>query len=369
MFPSGSVALTLSLWLCWVSRDRLRVCAVPRGSNASETSDNTLNTRYQLPRPVNVSLISHNFKTVLTWAYVNEIPEKANFTVHFTDYLTGQWQLYPPCSNIALHHCDVTKAFSVNLTASNSYYTKIKAITQLHQSQFTFTERFSFKQNATIGAPTVEVKVRGQQIFLRCIYPIVQNLTTKTGRKVDRDFRCNICVWQKGHNELKKKNCPTKKSKLKLNITQPRVTLCVSAQVNSKQWKMKAEWSIQKCFQVQSLNFQETLIILLVVIAFFLGLVTASMIWKLLKKELVLPKSLMLIVKTINPYADMKIEEDAVSIVIQHEEVIPVECEHCFEEAAKPITDPEVTESLTVDLKYAGKDWTYDRPQTLLNVN
>ncbi|XP_078068711.1 uncharacterized protein LOC144493531 isoform X2 [Mustelus asterias] len=282
---------------------------------------------------------------------------------------TGHWQLFPPCSNIALHHCDVTKAFSVNLTASNSYYTKIKAITQLHQSQFTFTERFSFKQNATLGAPTVDIKVRGQQIFLRCIYPVVPNLITVTGRKVDRDFRCNICVEQKGPHELPKKICSNRKSNLKLNITQSRITLCVTAQVSSKKWKMEAEWSTTKCFQVQSLNLQETLIILLVVITFSLGLVVASMIWKLLKKELVLPKSLMLIVKAINPYVDMKMEEDAVSVVIKYEEVIPVECDHFFEEVAKPISKPEVTESLTVNLKYAGKDWTYDRPQTLLNVN
>ncbi|XP_041044311.1 interferon gamma receptor 1-like isoform X1 [Carcharodon carcharias] len=370
MSRSGFLTLTLSLWLCRVSRDSLRVSALKEGNNSRGWSETILNAGdHEPPPPVNLSLISHNFKTILTWAYVNEAPEETNFTVEFMDYLTAQWQLFPSCSNIALHHCDVTKAFSLNLTPTNSYYTKIKAITQFQDSQFAFTKRFNFKQNATIGAPMVEVKVHGQQISLRCIYPVVPNLTMQDGQKIDHDFKCNICVWQKGHNELPKKNCRYRKSKLKLNIKQPRVTLCVSARVITEEWKIKADWSTPKCFQVQSLNLQETLVILLAVIAFFLGLVAASIIWKLLKKELVLPTSLMLIVKAIKPYVDMKTEDDAVSVVIKYEEVIPVECDHFFEEVAKPMTNPEITEPLTVDLKYAGKDWAYDRPQTLLDVN
>uniref|UniRef100_UPI00398E4A68 interferon gamma receptor 1-like n=1 Tax=Pristiophorus japonicus TaxID=55135 RepID=UPI00398E4A68 len=357
MFRSGFLSFTLPLCLCCLPRDSLGVSALSQKSNSSY---------HELPPPVNLSLTSYNFKTTLTWAYADETSEKTNFTVQFRDYQTAQWQLFPPCSNIALARCDVTKAFNMKLTALNSYYAKVKAVTQFQESQFAFTERFCFKENATIGAPTVEVQVHGQQVILRCIYPVVAKLTTETGLKVNRDFRCNICIWQDGNNELK--NCRIRKSRWKLNITQPRVTLCVSARVNSKQWKMKEEWSTQKCFKVQSLNLQETLIVLLAVVAFFLGFVTVSVLWKLLKKELVLPKSLMLIVKAINPYVDMKIEED-VSVVIKYEEVIPVECDHFFEEAARPISNPEITEPLTVDLKYAGKNWSYDRPQTLLNFH
>ncbi|XP_067882152.1 interferon gamma receptor 1-like [Heterodontus francisci] len=370
MLRSGFLSLTLSLCLCCVPRDSLGLSALLQKSNSRGSSENVLNTSdRKLPPPVNLSLTSYNFKTILTWAYVNETPETTNFTVQCRDYLTAQWQPYPPCSNTTLHHCDVTKAFNVNLTASNSYYAKIKAITQFQESQFVFTERFNFHKNGILSAPTVEVTVRGQEVFLSCIYPVVANLTTETGWKVNHDFRCNICVWQEGNNELPKKNCRIRKSKLKLTITQPRVTLCVSAQVNSKQWKMKAEWSTQKCFQVNSLNLQETLIVPLAVITFFLGLVTVSIVWKLLKKQLVLPRSLMLIVKAINPYLDMKTEEDAVSVVIKYEEVTPVECDLFFEEVAKPITNPEITEPLTEDMKYAGKDRAYDRAQTLLNVN
>ncbi|XP_067839954.1 interferon gamma receptor 1-like [Heptranchias perlo] len=358
MFVSGFLSLTLCL--CCVSRDSLGVSALLQKSNSSY---------HELPPPVNLSLTSYNFKTTLTWAYVDETPETTNFTVQFKDYQTVQWQLFPPCSNIASHHCDVTKAFNMNLTALNSYYAKVKAITQFQESQFAFAERFQFKENATIRSPTVEVMVHGQQVILRCIYPAVANLTTENGLKVNHDFRCNICIWLEGTNELPKKNCAIRKSRWKFNITQPRVTVCVSARVNSKQWKMKGEWSIQKCFKVQSLNLQESLIVFLAVIALFLGLVTVSILCKLLKKELVLPKSLVLIVKAINPYVDMKIEEDAVSVVIKCEEVIPVECDIFFEEVGKQITNPEITEPLTVDLKYAGKDWAYDRPQTLLNVH
>ncbi|XP_059501718.1 interferon lambda receptor 1 isoform X2 [Stegostoma tigrinum] len=321
---------------------------------------------HKLSPPVNLSLKSHNFKTILTWADVNKTSETTNFTVQFRDYQTAQWQLFPPCSNIALYHCDVTDAFSVNLSTANSYYAKVKAITKFEESQFVLTKRFSFQQNATIGAPTVDILVRGHQVFLRCIYPFFPKLTTATGRNIDHNFRCDICVWQEGRNESK--NCPTRKSKLKLNITQPGVTLCVSARVNPKQWKMKTEWSTQKCFQVRSLSLQEILLVLLAVIAFSLGFITVRIIWKFVKKELVLPKSLMLIVKAINPYADMKIEEDSVSVVIKYEDVCPVESNDFYEEVTKPISNPEVTEPLSVDLKYAGKGWPYDQPQTLLSI-
>ncbi|XP_060676608.1 interferon gamma receptor 1-like [Hemiscyllium ocellatum] len=361
MFRTGFLPLALSLCLCGVSWNRLQV-------SATESSENILNASYHKPSPpVNLSLKSHNFKTVLTWTYVNKTSEATNFTVQFRDYQTAQWQLFPPCSNIALYHCDVTEAFSVNLSTSNSYYAKVKAITKFEESQFVLTERFSFQQNATIGAPTVDISVHGHKVVLRCIYPFVTKLTTATGRKVDHDLRCDICVWQEGHNELK--NCATRKSKFKLNITQPKFTPCVSARVNSMQWEMKTEWSTQKCFQVQFLSLHEKILFgHVAAIAFFIGLITVSIIWIFVKKELVLPKSLMLIVKAIKPYADMKIEEDAVSVVIKCEDVCPVESNDFYEEVAKPISNPDVTEPLTVDLKYAGKGWPYDQPQTLLNI-
>ncbi|XP_051881011.1 interferon gamma receptor 1-like [Pristis pectinata] len=353
MFGTG--ILRLSLCLCCVSWDGVVASAL--GQNRSGY--------HELPPPVNLSLISYNFKTILTWAYEDKTPDATNFTVEARNYRTAQWELFSPCSNISSHSCDVTKAFSVNLSALSSYYAKVKAITHFQESQFALTDRFSFKENATLGAPTVDVTVHGQEVTLRCIFPHVEKLSTETGLNINNDFKCKICVEREGHNILA--NCSIKRSRLKFNVTQSRVTLCVSAQVNSEQWKMKAEWSRQKCFEVYSLNLQETLIILLAVVAFILGLATASILWKLLKKELVLPKSLILIVKAINPHVE-KIEEDAVSIVIKYEEVIPVEHDLIFEEVAKPSTCPENREPHAVDLKYAGKICAYDRPQNLENV-
>ncbi|XP_072911885.1 interferon gamma receptor 1-like isoform X1 [Hemitrygon akajei] len=352
---SGAGILALSLCLSCVSRHCAAVPALGRDS-----SD------YQgLPPPVNLSLSSYNFKTILTWDYVGQTPATTNFTVEARNYEKAQWAVFSPCSSISSHFCDVTEAFSVNLSATSSYYAKVKAVTQFQESQFALTDRFSFKDNATLGAPTVAVAIRGQEVTLRCIYPRVGNVTTKTGLNINNDFKCKICVEQEGHNVLA--NCSIRRLKLKFKVTHSRVTLCVSAQVNSEKWKMKAEWSRKKCFKVYSLNLQEILIALLAVIAFALGLASAAILWKLLKKEAVLPKSLILIVKAIKPHVE-KIEEDTVSIVIKYEEVSSGERDNITEEVTKPSTGPEEPEPHVAEVKYAGKVYEYDRPQNLGNV-
>ncbi|XP_062929222.1 interferon gamma receptor 1-like [Mobula hypostoma] len=353
MFATG--ILGLSLCLCCVTRHGAAVPAL--GLNSSG---------YQgLPPPVNLSLSSYNFKTILTWDYVDQTPVTTSFTVEAMNYQTAQWAVFSPCSNISSCFCDVTEAFSVNLSATSWYYAKVKAITQFQESQFALTHRFSFKDNATLGAPTVDVMIHGQEVTLRCIYPHVGNLSTKTSLNINNDFKCKICFGQERHNVLA--NCSIKRLKRKFNVTQSRVTLCVSAQVSSEEWKMKAEWSRKKCFKVYSLNLQAILIVPLAVVAFALGLATAGILWKLLKKEAVLPKSLILIVKAIKPHVE-KIEEDTVSIVIKYEEVSSGEHDHITEEVTEPSTSPEEPEPHAAELKYTGKVCEYDRPQNLENV-
>ncbi|XP_069743315.1 interferon gamma receptor 1-like isoform X2 [Narcine bancroftii] len=321
---------------------------------------------HELLPPMNLSVTSYNFKTILTWSYVDKTTDTTFFTVETRNYQSAQWQLFSPCSNISSHSCDVTKAFSVNLSPLSSYYAKVKATTYFQESLYAITDRFSFKENATLGPPTVDVMVHGQQVTLKCIFPRVEKLNTETGLNVNNDFKCKICVGQKGHNKLA--NCSIKRSRWKFNVTRSNVTLCVSAQVNSEQWKMKAEWSKQKCFKIHFLNLQDILIILFAVITIILGFSTINLLWKLFQKELVLPKSLIFIVKAINPHVE-KIEEDAVSVVIKYEKMISSDHDLTFEEVAKPSTCPENTESHTSDLKYAGKAHEYDRPQNLENLH
>lgn len=318
---------------------------------------------HEHPPPVNLSLTSSDFKTILTWAYAGKPSNATKFTVETMNYRTALSQLFSPCSNIQSYSCDVTEAFSVNLSALSSYYAKVKAVTHHHESQFASTARFTFKENGTLSAPTVNITVRGQNVTLRCIFPHIET-RTEAGLNVNKDFKCNICVGQEGHNILA--NCSIKRSRLELRVRQSRVTLCVIAQVNSERWKMKAEWSSQRCFRVQSLNLQDTLIVLFAVVGFILGLASVIILWKLSKKKLVLPKSLILIVKAINPLME-KIEEDTVSVVIKYEELIPVAHDLISEEVAKPSTCAENREPPAVDLKYAGKICAYDRPQNMGN--
>ncbi|XP_078256332.1 uncharacterized protein LOC144594039 [Rhinoraja longicauda] len=320
---------------------------------------------HQHPPPVNLSLTSSDFKTILKWAYVGKSPSATTFTVETMNYRTGHWQLFSPCSNISSYSCDVTEAFSMNLSALSSYYAKVKAVTHFHESQFASTARFSFKENATLSAPIVDIMVHGKQVTLRCMFPHIETRSTEASLNINKDFKCNICVGQEGHNILA--NCSIRRSRLKLRVRQSRITLCVSAQVNSENWQMKAEWSSQRCFRVQSLNLQDTLIVLFAVVGFILGIASVSILWKLSKKKLVLPKSLVLIVKAINPLVE-KIEEDTVSVVIKYEELIPVAHDLISEEVAKPSTCAENREPPADDPKYAGKICAYDRPQNLENI-
>lgn len=53
----------------------------------------------------------------------------------------------------------------------------------------------------TLSAPTVNITVRGQNVTLRCIFPHIET-RTEAGLNVNKDFKCNICVGQEGHNIL-----------------------------------------------------------------------------------------------------------------------------------------------------------------------
>ncbi|XP_069743319.1 interleukin-10 receptor subunit beta-like isoform X4 [Narcine bancroftii] len=190
MFGTG--ILSFSFCLCCVVRETLAGSAVGQDDSGD----------HELLPPMNLSVTSYNFKTILTWSYVDKTTDTTFFTVETRNYQSAQWQLFSPCSNISSHSCDVTKAFSVNLSPLSSYYAKVKATTYFQESLYAITDRFSFKENATLGPPTVDVMVHGQQVTLKCIFPRVEKLNTETGLNVNNDFKCKICVGQKGHNKL-----------------------------------------------------------------------------------------------------------------------------------------------------------------------
>ncbi|XP_007891177.1 interferon gamma receptor 1 [Callorhinchus milii] len=353
MYLNGFLSLSLCLSLVQVSWASTEVAVLLQDKNNS--------SQHELSPPINLSINSYNLKTILIWDY--DIPE-TYFRVECKDYRTSRWKPFPPCSKISTHYCDVTKPFTENLTASSMYYAKVKAVKHLQESAFAFTPMFSYKHNGTIGPPTTRVMVYTPlQATVKCEYPLVANLTTKNGFKVKPKFTCNICIWPETSHKKPQRICKITKSNWTMNISQS--TWCVSAQVNSVSWEMKGMWSKPQCFKHST---QEYLILFLVLIAPIVTLLVIANVFllgKFLRKEQVLPKSLLLIVKGMHPYIDMKTEKDSISVVIKHEKVIPNECDIFYEEAEKSSANPESNEQHVPGHKYAEKDWMYDRPQLI----
>ncbi|XP_072911890.1 interferon gamma receptor 1-like isoform X3 [Hemitrygon akajei] len=269
--------------------------------------------------PVNLSVKSHDFHTVLKWD-VHNSSETTRFNVDFREYMTAEWK--PVCVNVWTHYCDLSNVFVATEDQVGGYYARVKAVTGLQESEFAQTNRFTFAQNATLGAPIVQLTADGSQLTVEVKYPPLNSASNSRLREsLYYHVYCRhpnqtdpICLALTAENPLHQEDFVEG-------------TVCVSAEVEISAINLIGKKSNETCLRMSQRNYSaaaaaiSTVVIVLLLIFIFVGIY----LWKC-KKKLVLPKSLAQVIVSERPYNVMnsKREESSVCIVVKPEEVTSV---------------------------------------------
>ncbi|XP_059839065.1 uncharacterized protein LOC132401164 isoform X1 [Hypanus sabinus] len=320
----------------------------------------------EISTPVNLTVKSHDFHTVLKWDVRNS-SERTRFNVEFREYVTAEWK--PVCVNVWTRYCDLSNVFIASEDQVGGYYARVKAVTGLQESKFAYTNRFTFAQNASLGAPIVWLRADGSQLTVEVKYPPL-NSTSNSGLQESLSYHvyCRrpnqtdpICLALTPENPLHQEEFVEG-------------TVCVSAEVEISAIHLTGKKSNETCLSMSQRSYSDsailtwpypqkcdyydqndddeedyedddytrkdddgkvkdpedtvaaaaaisTVVIVLLLIFIFVGIYLCKS-----KKKLVLPKSLVQVIVSDRQYNVMnsKHEESSVCVVVKPEEVTSV---------------------------------------------
>ncbi|XP_067849309.1 interferon alpha/beta receptor 2-like isoform X2 [Heptranchias perlo] len=108
-----------------------------------------------LSPPRNVSFMSENLLHVLMWEAGANAPFNARYTVEYLSFSTqSQWLAMQNCSLISNRTCDLTDEFS---DINESYWARVKTVTEMDESNWTFLEEFQPHRDTKIRPVNVRL--------------------------------------------------------------------------------------------------------------------------------------------------------------------------------------------------------------------
>ncbi|XP_032876870.1 interleukin-22 receptor subunit alpha-2-like isoform X2 [Amblyraja radiata] len=263
-----------------------------------------------IPPPVNLSIESRDFHTVLKWEVADG--NLTNFNVSYREYEYDVWKSV--CSNILTHYCDLSNVFVAQITSG--YYTKVQAFTASQKSQIVLTNRFTFGQNATLSPPTVLLAANGNNLIVEVKYPALNSISSNVPFNL---LSYNVCCLY-GHGQVCKKY---RSQKLHFQVLEGEV--CVFAEVHALKFDLKGNKSEQACLEIHSSNLSVPAVVIPTVLIFVIMVISISALIYFLKckKKLALPKSLAHIIVNEKVYhvINPKSEESSECVLIKSEEM------------------------------------------------
>ncbi|XP_051880993.1 interferon gamma receptor 1-like isoform X2 [Pristis pectinata] len=270
--------------------------------------------------PVNLSIESQDFHTVLKWDVLNS-SETTRFNVDFRDYETVDWK--PVCLNISTHHCDLSNVFVAAQESRSGYYGRVQAVTALQESKFAYTNRFTFGQNATLGPPIVQLAAHGNQLTVEVKYPVHNSTSHNVPFNL---LSYNVyCRHQNQTNPICLRMTPRKPLQ---QVEVPEGNICVSAEVHLSTLNLKGKKSDETCLRIYLHTLPVTTVVIPTILICVLVVISIPVVIYLFKckKKLKLPKSLAHIVVSDQTYnvISPKSEESSVCVLLKPEEVTDV---------------------------------------------
>ncbi|XP_078255854.1 interferon gamma receptor 1-like isoform X2 [Rhinoraja longicauda] len=294
--------------------------------------------QHAIPPPVNLSIQSHDFHTVLKWE-VPDVNRRTRFNVCFREYEAEDWK--PVCLNISTHYCDLSNAFVPNQELISGYYTKIQAFIGSQTSESALTNRFTFGQNATLGPPSVLLAANGNDLTVEVKYPALNSRSSN----VSFDFLSYIvyCRKQDHHKQTCREMTP-KEQKQHFHVSEG--VVCVSAKVQASIFGLKGNKSEETCLRIRLSNLSVSTVVIPTVLVFVILVISISALiyFHVCKKKLVLPKSLAHIIVNEKAYhvINPKTEERSQCVLLKPEEVTKdteIDLNHELQEKVKYSSD------------------------------
>ncbi|XP_062925190.1 interferon gamma receptor 1-like [Mobula hypostoma] len=244
MEGSGSMSVAAGIWRSSTLACAFCLCLLTAAQSRGQLG---------FSAPVNLSIKSHDFHTVLKWD-VHNSSEETRFNVDFFGYGTSEWK--PVCVNVSTHSCDLSNVFVISENHLGGYYARVKAVTALQESEFAYTSRFTFGQNATLGAPVVLLAADGRQLTVQVKYPALNSISESV-------------LWNSlYYNVYCRHPNQTNPVCLELSPENPLYqgdfvegTVCVSAEVELPSFNLIGKKSKEKCLRMPENNISDSAIL------------------------------------------------------------------------------------------------------------
>ncbi|XP_060676599.1 interferon gamma receptor 1-like isoform X2 [Hemiscyllium ocellatum] len=262
---------------------------------------------FEILPPVNLSITSYNFHTVLKWDVIDP-SRNMRFNVIIKSYSASTWTPFLPCLNISTPYCDLSDAFLPE-GGKLGYYAQVNAVTETQNSDFVSTNRFTFKSNATIGPPEVKLKADNTDIIVE-VYFMLANSTEERNAKILNKLSYNI-YWHSETSKLGNKICNSKKTHHRIEVQTG--DICVSAEVYLEDLDLKGNLSQKRCLQIQSSNLSVLpFMTIVIILSIAFSLIATLFICHFVKKKQVLPKVLVhrIMGERGKAYMDVNMESD-----------------------------------------------------------
>ncbi|XP_048387387.1 interferon gamma receptor 1-like isoform X2 [Stegostoma tigrinum] len=294
--------------------------------------------------PVNLSVTSYDFHTVLKWDVV-DTSRNSWFNVEIKNYSISHWRPFLPCLNVSTHHCDLSDGF-VPDDDTLGYYARVNMVTESQKSDFVSTNRFIFKLNATLGPPDVKLRADNNHIIVEVNYTL-PNSIVKRNAKILKTLLYNIWYWHPEKPKLVDSICNSKKTLHQIQI--PTGVTCVSAEVYLQDLNLKGNRSQETCLQIHPINVSVLPFVISVVtiLAIVIVIIATLFICHFAKKKQVLPKVLVhrIMGERGKAYMDVNMESDEskLSELKGLEDAITIpevdQCDETQEDLTKPPSD------------------------------
>ncbi|KAM9564041.1 interferon gamma receptor 1 isoform 2-T2 [Guaruba guarouba] len=332
----------------------LAALMVPRRSAASQGEQQPA-----VPSPMQITVTSENFKTVLHWQYplMSETPR---FIVEIKPYNLGNYTVVSTCVKISAHFCDVSREIHEPFA---SYWLRVKAVVGSQQSEYVETNEFILQKHGKIGPPKLNLSRHGDKIMIDIYHPAFPSVELLPWiGDIYSEIMYLVTFWDsknQSKEEFPEDNCTMYKCSVNVPVPAEGSTYCVSAKATLYGNLMIGAPSEESCIDVPlkwTLSTEYIIILCVTILSLTLILTVCCGCKKLRKNNIKLPKSLVSVIRNLNtesiPEPKSEVKYMSVisfvagqSVLPQNDEITSLEVEP-KEETASPESSSEGTSVL-----------------------
>ncbi|XP_030345573.1 interferon gamma receptor 1 isoform X2 [Strigops habroptila] len=257
----------------------------------------------RVPSPMQITVTSENFKTVLHWQYP-PMSETPRFTVEIKPYNLGYYKVVSTCVNISAHFCDLSREIHEPFA---SHWLRVKAVVGSQQSEYVETNEFILQKHGKIGPPKLNLSRHGDKIMVDIYHPAFPSVELLPWIGEIYSEIMYLVTFGDSKNQSKEEfpedNCTMYKCSVNIPVPAEGSTYCVSAKGTLYGNLMVGASSEESCIDVplkQTLSTEYIVILCVAVLSLTVMFTVCFGCKKLRKSNIKLPKSLVSVIRNLN---------------------------------------------------------------------